>query len=167
MNKTRALVAFESVIIVGLAALLTVYVRKASTRETQLQEARRSIVSHCDDFAIKLRLAEQKVRDSLPMLNNRDLSPAQRGRAEQLAFSSALGTNALEGDARDVLALYILSEGYFCIRSSRVTDRDRIARMDQLGRLAQSFNEARSTEAMVDAMKSINAILGGLEFDER
>jgi hypothetical protein len=61
----------------------------------------------------------------------------------------------------------VLSEGYFCIRSSRITDRERIARTDQLGRLAQSFNEARSTEAMVDAMKSINAILGGLEFDER
>jgi hypothetical protein len=159
MNRARVFVLCVTVLVIVLTSLLLVSARKSRKQATELARVNYFVEQHCFDGSMKLREAEQNLRETLPVLSDPSIGPEQRTRAENHAYSSSLGGNALRGDARGVLSLGVLAEGYFCIQTSRLSERERDELSGELARQTQAFNEARDPTEVAQSLGRLNAIL--------
>lgn len=161
MNRTRIFLVSISVLSLVLTTLLFLSVRKARSQSAALEEVDRLVAFHCRDLSLKLRDAEQNVRQALQSLQNPGLSPEEREAAEARAYTSLLGEHALIGDARTVLTGQLVPQGYFCIRAGHVPEQERSQLDSQLTRQTQMLvSAARDPAAMADALAKLSEIFG-------
>ena len=167
VNKTRLLFACISMLSVVLAALLFVFVRRANANRIAAEETHPLAATHCGALSFQLHLAERNVRESLPILQSPNATPETRDQAMRHTATSTFGQYVFSDEARGLLSLYVLTEGYFCIRASGLSEHERSSLNDELGIVSQRFAEVRDPVVVADALARLSAIVGVGEGDRQ